>query len=132
MIPQISFPSHARAAIIAMEARDFTNFGKRDLVSANQYRLHDPDDKSEYTSAQLFKDNVICICRPSAFKFFEKVFFEIKAMYDSASVPMRIFNIGADEVPHGSWRKSPLCNTLISQSPGLSTFQSLYDASVKS
>ena len=52
-------------------------------------------------------------------------------MYDSASVPMRIFNIGADEVPHGSWRKSPLCNTLISQSPGLSTFQSLYDASVK-
>ena len=52
-------------------------------------------------------------------------------MYDSASVPMRIFNIGADEVPHGSWRKSPLCNTLISQSPDLSSFQSLYDASVK-
>ena len=131
VIPQISFPSHARAAIIAMEARYYKFLEKGDLVSANQYRLHDPDDKSEYTSAQLFKDNVICICRPSAFKFFEKVFIEIKAMYDSASVPMRIFNIGADEVPHGSWRKSPLCNTLISQSPGLSTFQSLYDASVK-
>ncbi len=131
VIPQISFPSHARAAIIAMEARYYKFLQKGDLVSANQYRLHDPDDKSEYTSAQLFKDNVICICRPSAFKFFEKVFIEIKAMYDSASVPMRIFNIGADEVPHGSWRKSPLCNTLISQSPGLSTFQSLYDASVK-
>ncbi len=131
VIPQISFPSHARAAIIAMEARYYKFLEKGDLVSANQYRLHDPDDKSEYTSAQLFKDNVICICRPSAFKFFEKVFTEIKAMYDSASVPMRIFNIGADEVPHGSWRKSPLCNTLISQSPDLSTFQSLYDASVK-
>ena len=131
VIPQISFPSHARAAIIAMEARYYKFLQKGDLVSANQYRLHDPDDKSEYTSAQLFKDNVICICRPSAFKFFEKVFIEIKAMYDSASVPMKIFNIGADEVPHGSWRKSPLCNTLISQSPGLSTFQSLYDASVK-
>ena len=131
VIPQISFPSHARAAIIAMEARYYKFLEKGDLVSANQYRLHDPDDKSEYTSAQLFKDNVICICRPSAFKFFEKVFIEIKAMYDSASVPMRIFNIGADEVPHGSWRKSPLCNKLISQSPGLSTFQSLYDASVK-
>ena len=131
VIPQISFPSHARAAIIAMEARYYKFLEKGDLVSANQYRLHDPDDKSEYTSAQLFKDNVICICRPSAFKFFEKVFIEIKAMYDSASVPMRIFNIGADEVPHGSWRKSPLCNTLISQSPSLSTFQSLYDASVK-
>ena len=131
VIPQISFPSHARAAIIAMEARYYKFLEKGDLVSANQYRLHDPDDKSEYTSAQLFKDNVICICRPSAFKFFEKVFIEIKAMYDSASVPMRIFNIGADEIPHGSWRKSPLCDTLISQSPGLSTFQSLYDASVK-
>ena len=131
VIPQISFPSHARAAIMAMEARFYKFLEIGDLVSANQYRLHDPDDKSEYTSAQLFKDNVICICRPSAFKFFEKVFFEIKAMYDSASVPMRIFNIGADEVPHGSWRKSPLCNTLISQSPDLSSFQSLYDASVK-
>ena len=131
VIPQISFPSHARAAIIAMEARYYKFLEKGDLVSANQYRLHDPDDKSEYTSAQLFKDNVICICRPSAFKFFEKVFFEIKAMYDSASVPMKIFNIGADEIPHGSWRKSPLCNTLISQSPDLSSFQSLYDASVK-
>ena len=74
VIPQISFPSHARAAIIAMEARydKFLEIG--DLVSANQYRLYDPDDKSEYTSAQLFKDNVICICRASAFKFFEKIF----------------------------------------------------------
>tara|TARA_B100000963_G_scaffold160729_1_gene139870 strand:- start:10884 stop:13388 length:2505 start_codon:yes stop_codon:yes gene_type:complete len=131
VIPQISFPSHARAAIIAMEARYYKFLEKGDLVSANQYRLHDPNDKSEYTSAQLFNDNVICICRQSAFKFFEKVFFEIKAMYDSSSVPMKIFNIGADEVPHGSWRKSPLCNKLISKSPDLSSFQSLYDASVK-
>ena len=78
VIPQISFPSHARAAIMAMEARFYKFLEIGDLVSANQYRLHDPDDKSEYTSAQLFKDNVICICRPSAFKFFEKVFLKLK------------------------------------------------------
>ena len=44
---------------------------KGDLDAANEFRLHDPNDASQYISAQLFKDNTICICEPGAFRFFE-------------------------------------------------------------
>ena len=48
VMPQISFPSHARAAIVSMEARFKKNEGN------SNYRLIDPDDESNYLSAQLF------------------------------------------------------------------------------
>lgn len=131
VVPQISFPSHARAAVIAMKARYEKYLEKGDLVAANEYRLHDPNDQSEYTSAQLFKDNTICICEPGAFRFFEKIFMEIKAMYAEADLPLETFNIGADELPYGVWRKSPICEEFIRKSPSINSYQSLYDQSVK-
>lgn len=131
IIPQISFPSHARSAVVAMKNR-YTNFMELgDETAANQYRLHDPEDQSEYTSAQQFKDNTICICDPSAFRFFEKVFNEIKGMYAAAQLPMNTFNIGADELPYGVWRKSPLCTTYLENQTTINSYQELYNSSVK-
>ena len=115
VVPQISFPSHARAAVVAMKARYENLLEKGEVEAANEYRLHDPNDQSDYTSAQLFKDNTICICDPSAFRFFEKVFDEIKAMYTEADLPMKTYNIGADELPYGVWQKSPLCEDYINK-----------------
>ena len=130
VVPQLSFPSHARAAVIAMKARYDNYLVKGDVEAANEYRLHDPNDQSEYTSAQLFQDNTICICAPSSFRFFEKVFTEIKAMYTEADLPMKTYNIGADELPFGVWRKSPLCEEFIRKTPTIDSYQSLYDYSV--
>ena len=131
VVPQVSFPSHARAAVIAMKARYENLLAKGEVEAANQYRLHDPNDKSEYTSAQQFKDNTICICDPGAFRFFEKVFDEIKSMYTDAKLPMKTFNIGADELPYGVWQKSPLCEDYLKTSSDINDYQSLYNASVK-
>ncbi|MDA8948492.1 family 20 glycosylhydrolase [Flavobacteriaceae bacterium] len=131
IVPQISFPSHARSAVIAMKNR-YANFMEQgNETAANEYRLHDPEDQSEYTSAQLFKDNTICICDPSAYCFFEKVFNEIKEMYVEAELPMNTFNIGADELPYGVWRKSPLCEDYIKKEAAINSYQGLYDQSVK-
>ena len=131
VVPQISFPSHARAAIVAMKNR-YDNFLKAgDEEAANEFRLHDPEDKSEYISAQLFHDNTICICDPSSERFFIKVFEEIKALYTNAAIPMKTFNIGADELPYGVWRKSPICDTYLMKYPQIDSYQSLYDAKVK-
>jgi hexosaminidase len=131
IVPQISFPSHARSAVVAMKNRynNFIDLGNK--KAANKYRLHDPEDISEYTSAQLFKDNTICICDQSAYRFFEKVFNEIKRMYIEAQLPMNTFNIGADELPYGVWRKSPLCSAFIENESKVNSYQDLYNLSVK-
>lgn len=131
VVPQVSFPSHARAAVMAMKARyeHFLSLG--DEVAANEFRLHDPEDKSEYTSAQLFKDNVICICEDSSYRFFEKVLMEIKSMYAEANLPMDVYNIGADELPYGVWQKSPICEAYLNEHPEIKDLQELYNANVK-
>ena len=131
VVPQISFPSHARAAIVAMKNRYFKFLEAGDKVAANQYRLHDPEDQSIYTSAQLFHDNTICICDPGAERFFIKVFNEIKAMYQDAGLPMKAFNIGADELPYGVWRNAPLCDIYLKEHPEINSYQNLYDTNVK-
>lgn len=131
IIPQISFPSHARSAVVAMKSRYSSFMKEGNETAANEYRLHDPEDQSEYTSAQLFKDNTICICDPSAFRFFEKVFNEIKEMYAAAQLQMNTFNIGADELPYGVWRKSPLCAAYIENQATINSYQDLYNSSVK-
>ena len=131
VVPQISFPSHARAAVIAMKVRYENLLEKGDLDAANEFRLHDPKDASQYISAQLFKDNTICICEPGAFRFFEKVFTEIKSMYTEVNLPMKTFNIGADELPYGVWQKSPICEEYLKQNSDINNYQTLYDESVK-
>ena len=127
VLPQISFPSHARAAIKSMEARYKKYILKNDEVSANKYLLNDFKDQSEYRSAQLYDDNVICICQESSYTFFEKIVEEVKKMYDEANLEMNIFNIGADEVPNGAWQKSPICKKFISENKEIQNINDLYN-----
>ena len=126
IIPQISYPSHIRSAIISMNARyqKFMELG--DKGEAEKYLLIDPNDESEYYSAQGFDDNIVCICRESAFNFYEKVIDEVYLMYKEAGVEMKKFGIGADEIPYGAWRKSPLCDKFMEEKSITGDYDALY------
>ena len=126
IIPQISYPSHIRSAIISMNARyqKFMELG--DKGEAEKYLLIDPNDESEYYSAQGFDDNIVCICRESAFNFYEKVIDEVYLMYKEAGVEMKKFGVGADEIPYGAWRKSPLCDKFMEEKSISGDYDALY------
>jgi hexosaminidase len=127
IIPQLSFPSHARASIISMDARRNKLLTMGDVVGAEKYALSDPNDKSEYQSAQLYNDNAINICMESSYTFFEKVVSEVAAMYTDAGVPFKQFGIGADELPYGVWEGSPICLKSVNGNSGSLDFESLYN-----
>ena len=117
LIPTINFPGHARAAIKAMEARYQRFMAKGREQLANQYRLIDPDENSQYSSAQGYDDNVVNVARESTYRFYETVIKSISDMYREAGVPFTFFHTGGDEVPNGSWSNSPLINELLETMP---------------
>ena len=112
IIPEIDSPGHARAAIVAMNAR-YKKYIATDKSKAEEYLLADFNDQSTYVSAQSYTDNVMNVALPSTYKFLEKVFTEIKDMYKDAGVELTSIHIGGDEVPNGAWMKSPACKELI-------------------
>lgn len=113
VIPEIESPGHSRAAIKSMDARydKFMLLGNKE--AATQYLLRDLHDQSVYSSAQQWTDNVMCVAMPSVYTFIETVVDELSSMYKEAAVPLFTIHMGGDEVPVGSWKKSPLCNQLI-------------------
>jgi len=117
VIPELNFPGHARAAIKSMEARYERLMKEGKETEANEYRLIDPDDKSEYISAQGYKDNVVSVARESTYHFFEKVVDEMAKMYKEAGLTMDTFHTGGDEVADGVWEKSPLAAKLLKENP---------------
>ncbi|MBN1952210.1 MAG: carbohydate-binding domain-containing protein [Bacteroidales bacterium] len=117
VIPSINFPGHARAAIRAMEVRYKKYMEAGDPNRADEFRLIDPDDRSVYSSAQFYNDNIVCVARPSVYHFYEKVIDEVIAMYEEAGVPLDMIHTGGDEVPDGAWTKSPLCDALMADLP---------------
>ncbi len=132
IMPQISFPSHARAAIKAMEMRYKNPNAHKNMGKLKSYQLSDPDDQSKYRSAQNYDDNIICICQESAYIFYEKVIDEIMAMYKEAGVPIDLFSIGADELPYGVWTASPICRDFIANNTlGISNVNDLYQYNLK-
>ena len=126
IIPQISYPSHIRSAIISVNARYQKYMKLGDKGEAEKYLLIDPNDESEYYSAQGFDDNIVCICRESAFNFYEKVIDEVYLMYKEAGVEMKKFGVGADEIPYGAWRKSPLCDKFMEEKSITGDYDALY------
>jgi hexosaminidase len=116
VIPEIDVPGHARAPIVAMKERHRRLMADGRPEAANQYRLHDPDDRSTYRSIQGWDDNVINVCQPSTYRFLEAVIDDIQAMYDEADVPLSTVHVGGDEVPSGVWEQSPICQQLIATS----------------
>jgi hexosaminidase len=125
VIPEIGVPAHSRAAIISMRKRYHNLIASGDEEGARKYLLEDFDDRSEYLSAQNFRGNAICICQESAFTFYEKVIDELLQMYSDADVPIKTFHTGGDEVPRGSWTKSPICEKFIAENPELHSIHDL-------
>ncbi|MDI9336853.1 MAG: family 20 glycosylhydrolase [Alphaproteobacteria bacterium] len=119
VIPEVCFPSHARAAIKAMEARYDYYMAKKDTQKAQEFRLIDPNDKSEYLSAQMYKDNIVCVAQPSVYHFYDYVVNDFISMYQEAGLKMTMFNTGGDEVPKGAWTQSPLCSALMKTLPNI-------------
>jgi len=107
VVPEIEAPGHARAAVKSMDARYDRLMAEGKKEEAWKYRLSDPEDKSEYSTAQYWTDNVINVSLPSTYNFVEKVMDEIISMYKEAGVPLKTINWGGDEVPRGVWEKSP-------------------------
>ena len=107
VIPEIEMPGHARAAIKSMEARARALREKGDAAGAGQYLLSDPDDKSVYTSAQGYHDNVMNPALPSTYAFIDRVVADLVALHEEAGVPLRNLHLGGDEVPGGVWERSP-------------------------
>jgi len=94
VIPEIEMPGHARAAIKAMAGNA-------------QYRLTDPNDRSEYESVQGYPDNVMDPALESTYGFIERVVGDLAAMHREAGAPLRNIHMGGDEVPNGVWVGSP-------------------------
>ncbi len=113
VIPEIDLPGHARAAIISMNARHKKLMAAGKTIEANQYLLNDPNDVSEYRTAQNYNDNVVNVCRPSTYTFIEKVVDEVIALHQKAGVKLTTIHTGGDEVPKGAWQKSPICKGLV-------------------
>jgi len=121
IVPEICFPSHARAAMVAMESRYDRLMKEGKTEEALEYRLTDPEDKSEYYSAQMFRDNIACIGYDSTLHFYKKVVQEIQKMHDEAGVPLEFFHLGGDELPEGAWLNSPACQPLVDAMDGPKT-----------
>ena len=109
VIPEFNMPGHARAAVVAMRVRHDRLRALGDAAAAEEYLLSDPDDASSYQSVQLWRDNVICIARPSVDRFIDTVVGAVRALFRAAGAPLRAIHTGGDEVPAGAWLDSPLC-----------------------
>jgi hexosaminidase len=125
VIPEIEMPGHARAAVQAMEARyrRLEQAGSRD---AARYLLSDPEDRSEYLSAQYFKDNVINPGLESSYTFIEHVVKDIAALHREAGAPLKTIHLGGDELANGAWEKSPASLAWM-RKHGLETSADLWD-----
>jgi hexosaminidase len=140
VIPEIDMPAHARAAVIAMEARyqRLMNAGKPQ--EAEEYRLRDPLDTSNTTSVQLYdRTSYLNPCLSSSLRFVDKVIGELQAMHREAGQPLMTWHFGGDEAKnirlgagysdlrhpkpgtgildqskeHHPWEKSPACQAMI-------------------
>ena len=125
VVPEIEMPGHARAAIKAMEARARALAKAGDAEGARRYLLSDPDDRSEYTSAQGYHDNVINPALDSTYAFVERVVSDLAAMHQEAGVPLLHIHMGGDEVPGGVWERSPAVQAYL-EDHGLASVDELW------
>lgn len=114
VIPEIETPAHARAALVAMKAR-YQKYAATDTALAEQYKMWDDNDKSVYTSAQSYHDNVLNVAHEGVFRFVYKVADELERMWADAGLKLEIVHLGGDEVPRGSWDASPDIQTLMKE-----------------
>lgn len=123
VIPEIETPGHARAAIKAMETRYKRLMKQGKKAEAKAFLLYEAADESQYSSAQYWDDNVMNPAMPSVYHFIDVVLDDIKAMYTEAGLTLKTVSLGGDEVPAGSWEKSPLIKALMAKEG----FSSVYE-----
>ncbi len=99
VILEFNLPGHANAII-------------QSLGQADRWQLIDPEDTSEYRSAQGYTRNVINVGMHDNYRLAKVILEEIKTMYDDAELPMSRIHFGGDEVPEGAWLHSPACRRL--------------------
>ena len=104
VIPELETPGHSRAAVKSMEYR-----AKKRGTSP----IHDLQDKSIYSSAQHWTDNVMDVGLEATFEFMETVIDEISMMYTEAGLSLKTMHMGGDELPKGAWAKSPAIQKLM-------------------
>ncbi len=121
IIPEIEMPGHARAAVKSMEVLSAKN-----NKTPNKYLLSDPNDKSQYHTAQNYTDDVINPALPSTYDFVDTVVGEVAQMYKKAGVKQTILQVGGDELANGAWEKSPLAIEKMNEL-GLNSTNQLWD-----
>ncbi|SEA31948.1 family 20 glycosylhydrolase [Microbulbifer marinus] len=96
VVPEFDMPAHARAAIVAMEAR-YRRLQEQDPQGAGEYRLLDPKDDTRYLSVQFYDDSYINPCLDSTYRFVGKLIREVQAMHLAAGSPLTSWHFGGDE-----------------------------------
>lgn len=98
VIPEIDMPAHARAAVMAMEARYDRLMKEGKEREANQFRLLDPTDTSNTTGVQFYnRTGYLNPCLDSSRNFVDKVIGEIQLMHKEAGLPLNTWHFGGDE-----------------------------------
>lgn len=75
--------------------RKYMDYGNKS--AAHQFLLTDFEDKTEYLTMQMFKDNAINICMNSTFEFIRHVVRSIKDMHVDIQ-PLRTLHIGGNAI----------------------------------
>ena len=114
VIPSLDMPGHSRAAVKAMAARYQKYMALEQEEKALEFLLHDPLDKTVYSSVQYYNDNTINVCLDSSYRFIERVMTDVKAIHADAGQPLTRYHIGADETA-GAWLDSPACQTFLAK-----------------
>lgn len=99
IIPEFNLPGHANALLRALDKTE-------------NWQLTDPDDTSEYRSAQGYSRNVVNVGLTDTYRLAEHIISAVRALYDEADVPLSFLHLGGDEVPMGAWLESPACQSL--------------------
>ncbi|NMP30275.1 family 20 glycosylhydrolase [Thalassotalea sp. M1531] len=114
VIPSLDMPGHSRAAVKSMAARYNKFMAKEQPEKAEKFLLHDPEDKTVYSSVQYYNDNTINVCLESSYHFIETVMKDVKAIHSEVNHPLTRYHIGADETA-GAWVESPACKAFLAK-----------------
>ena len=114
VIPEFDMPGHSRAAIRSMEARYRRLMALGHKGEAEEFRLVEPLDKTQYRSVQNYNDNTLNVCLASTYRFIDALVDGVARLHAEAGTPLRTFHIGTDETA-GAWSGSPACSALIAK-----------------
>jgi len=114
VIPSFDMPGHSRAAIKSMEARYRRLIAAGRRSEADEFRLVEPADTTQYRSVQNYNDNTLNVCLETTYRFIDTVIDELKALHAAAGTPLKTYHIGADETA-GAWSGSPACKAVMAK-----------------